>query len=311
MKKRKYPNLFIIGAPKCGTTSLAHWLSEHPDVYFFIGSEKDGKIEPHFWATDLKLKNKWSEDEYFSLFDKDFSKYKYVGESSVWYLMSKEAVNNIEKNIQNPKYIVCIRNPVDMCYSLWYQWIKSGAEFETRDFLRAFSLSDRRSSGECVKMSKHYDPLILSYKYSCAIGSQLERLYNTVPNERIFVIVLDDVKENPRREWLRLLNFLELEDDGRVDFPVKNKRTILRNKFLYIIYKLFLHYSRLTFSYRKKVGLVNIGISKVLRHVTFRQATNIEAQMDSKIREALLNAFLPEIEKVERILGRKFEEWRI
>lgn len=42
------PNFFIVGAPKCGTTSLAHWLAGHPQV--FMSPVK----EPHFFNTDYQ-----------------------------------------------------------------------------------------------------------------------------------------------------------------------------------------------------------------------------------------------------------------
>jgi len=40
------PNLFIVGAPKCGTTSLWTYLREHPQV--FMSAEK----ELYFFSTD-------------------------------------------------------------------------------------------------------------------------------------------------------------------------------------------------------------------------------------------------------------------
>ena len=45
------PNLFIVGAPKCGTTFLYHYLKQHPEIYF-----PDFK-EPHFFGSDLIRKN--------------------------------------------------------------------------------------------------------------------------------------------------------------------------------------------------------------------------------------------------------------
>ena len=42
------PNFFILGAPKCGTTSVAAWLSEHQEVYM------SPTKEPHFFNTDHK-----------------------------------------------------------------------------------------------------------------------------------------------------------------------------------------------------------------------------------------------------------------
>ena len=46
----KIPNLFIVGAPRCGTTSLAYYLSQHPEIYFYVLKE------PMFFANDIKDK---------------------------------------------------------------------------------------------------------------------------------------------------------------------------------------------------------------------------------------------------------------
>ena len=61
----KVPNLFIVGAPKCGTTFLYHYLKKHPDIYF-----PDFK-EPHFFGSDLNRRNgayNLSLNEYKNLF---------------------------------------------------------------------------------------------------------------------------------------------------------------------------------------------------------------------------------------------------
>ena len=48
--KQSLPNFFIIGAPKCGTTSLQYYLEQHHDVFF-------APKELHFFGEDLKIKN--------------------------------------------------------------------------------------------------------------------------------------------------------------------------------------------------------------------------------------------------------------
>ena len=57
----KKPNLFIVGAPRCGTTSLYRYLGQHPDI--FMSSEK----ELNFFASDLYLPQ-FTESEYLSFF---------------------------------------------------------------------------------------------------------------------------------------------------------------------------------------------------------------------------------------------------
>src|SRR5690606_30582215 len=84
-KSMTRPNLFIVGAPKCGTTAWVEYLSSHPEIFFC-----DPK-EPHFFNTDIP-NFRWvrSLDEYLKLFVRAGSK-KVVGEASILYLYSQEA----------------------------------------------------------------------------------------------------------------------------------------------------------------------------------------------------------------------------
>ena len=85
----KKPNFFILGAPKCGTTSLASWLSEHSDV--FMSPIK----EPHHFCSDFGYKEYRSHQRYLSLFRKANEQHRAIGEASATYLYSKVAVKNI------------------------------------------------------------------------------------------------------------------------------------------------------------------------------------------------------------------------
>ena len=53
------PNLFIVGAPKCGTTSLHYYLNQHPDVYLCEPKE------PNYYNTDLVRSNRITKEDYF------------------------------------------------------------------------------------------------------------------------------------------------------------------------------------------------------------------------------------------------------
>src|SRR6056297_204893 len=97
----KKPNFFIIGAPKCGTTSMARYLGEHPDIFF-----SDPK-EPNFFNTDFSEKIRITTEikEYLKLFQ-GADKYRRVGEGTVWYFFSKEAILYILKFNPEAKFIL-------------------------------------------------------------------------------------------------------------------------------------------------------------------------------------------------------------
>ena len=87
----KKPNFFVVGAPKCGTTSMCNYLGEHKEI--FIPERK----ELYYFCTDFRT-HKYrvaNEQEYLSYFTKA-GNLKCIGEGSVWYLYSKEAAQNIK-----------------------------------------------------------------------------------------------------------------------------------------------------------------------------------------------------------------------
>ena len=133
----KKPDFFIVGAPKCGTTALAEYLRQHPDVFF-----SDPK-EPCYFCNDFPRKRYVeSESDYTALFRKAKSG-SILGEGSVWYLYSECAIENIYQFNPNAKIIAMIRNPVDLVYSLHSQLVYSGEE-TISDFEEAWDIQYKR-----------------------------------------------------------------------------------------------------------------------------------------------------------------------
>jgi hypothetical protein len=133
------PNFFILGAPKCGTTSLARWLGDHPNI--FMAPQK----EPHFFNTDDR-QGVTTLVEYEDLFRKAQKEHVAVGEASVWYLSSSQAVNNILEYNPNARFIVMVRNPIEMAQALHGQMLIAGLEC-VQDFSKAWSLQEERRQG--------------------------------------------------------------------------------------------------------------------------------------------------------------------
>ncbi|MGR8952993.1 MAG: sulfotransferase, partial [Gammaproteobacteria bacterium] len=77
--------------------------------------------------------------DYEKLFKGASERHIAVGEASTWYLYSMTAVANIEAYVSDARYIVCLRNPVEMAYSLHEQQIVCGNE-HIEDFERAWKL---------------------------------------------------------------------------------------------------------------------------------------------------------------------------
>jgi len=215
----RLPNFFILGAPKCGTTPMAAWLGQHPGV--FIPATK----EPHFFNTD-DTQDVATLDAYERLFAGATAAHGAIGEASVWYLSSAVAVANILRHQPDARFIVMLRNPVDMAPALHAEMLISGQE-NVRDFRAAWSLQDDRRHGRRVPaLSRGRRRFV--YADVCALGTQLQRLLAAVPRERVLTILLDDVIADPRGQYVRALRFLGVDDDGRADFPAYNRARAIR-----------------------------------------------------------------------------------
>ena len=293
------PNFFIIGALKCGTTSLYRWLSAHPNIYM------SPKKEPHFYSSDLSYTNPLTQDEYDGLFRRAEDHHTAVGEASVEYVFSEEAVPRIEEEYNSARYIVVIRNPVDMAYSLHEERICCGDE-HVRDFREAWSLSPRRRVGEMVSTACR-EPKLLDYQSVCQLGEQLERLFSIVPRDRVLVLVLDDFRQNPRREYLKTLEFLGVPDDGRTSFPVENPAKERRSA------DLNLHLRRVAkwaFRARRSLGIPvarSTGILKLISRLNTRHRPR--PPMSDECRRELTDFLRPDIKRLGALLDRDFSHW--
>ena len=244
----KKPNFFIIGAPKCGTTSMAAWLSTHPDI--FMSKVK----EPHYFNTDHKVRGKKNLDDYEKLFAHAPENSLAVGEASTNYLYSNEAVPNILKYNPSAKFLVMIRNPVDMAYSL-HDYTYFGLTEHIESFEEAWRLQNERAIGKHLS-PRCIEPKFLLYKERCRLGFQLQRLYSRVSRDQVHVIIFDDLKSNPHDEYRKVLAFLDVNDDGRQKFSVYNSARERKSRLLSQLIKSVCN-TKKKLNISKGVGILN------------------------------------------------------
>jgi len=148
MRDNNLPNFLIVGAAKCGTTSLHNYLNQHPDIFMPSYNNQGMKVkEPRFLIKDVvqnRLHNGvWNWEEYQSLFHRVKAE-KAIGESTVLYLYYyKHAIENIKKYLgEDIKIIIMLRNPIDRAFSAYTHVARSVKENLT--FEEALSLESRR-----------------------------------------------------------------------------------------------------------------------------------------------------------------------
>jgi sulfotransferase family protein len=288
----KKPNLFICGAPKCGTTSLAVWLSAHPNI--FMSSIK----EPHFFNSDHYRSIK-SEIEYNLLFQDATENQKVIGEASVWYLYSKEAIPDILRYNNLSKFIVMVRNPVDMVYSLHDQLLFSAYE-NIKNFEKAWSLQENRLVGEFIPPHCP-EPKYLLYGEVCSIGKQLDRLFSKVSKDRVHIVVFDDFKANAINEYQKVLSFLEVPFFENVKFVPYNTAKKMRSYYLH-------RFMQCGIRIKKKIRYSGgLGIMSAIERKNM--LLRIRPSLSLKTRTMLINYFYEDIRLLEKLIYRDLSQW--
>jgi len=276
------PAFFIIGAPKCGTTSLTESLASHRDIW--IPQKEIG-----FFNTDHNSPKSRSLSTYKRLFREG----KVCGDSSVWYLYSRQAVPNILNYNSEAKFIVCLRNPVEMVFSLHHQLVFSGDEDE-QDLRRAWMLEAERQNGKPVRC---HEPSQLFYSQTCALGQQVSRLLKHT--DRVHFVLLEDMKSNPSSTVEQALEFLEIPQ-AQLSLRHSNVATKSRSPFLSRVLA-----QATTLKYKAGVTR-SFGIG---RTISQWNSTAAPWQRDESFGEQLRSYFQAEIALLAQLTKRDLSHW--
>ncbi len=220
------PDFFIVGAPKCGTTAMASYLAQHPEIGMCP------RKETHYFATDLRSRlavkrgqRPPSEAEYLSFFD-GIQDQRRLGEASVWYLYSAAAANEIHAFCANADIIIMLRNPIEMLSSLHSQFVFVGLEPE-EDFDSAWNLDEER---ERTGTPRGFPPH--SYRSAIRYAEQIRRYIEVFGREHLHVILYDDFREDTLGAYGRTCDFLGVDSSFRPTLEVVNANKQVRSRAL-------------------------------------------------------------------------------
>jgi sulfotransferase family protein len=282
----------ILGASKSGKSALYTYLRTHPQIFM-------PEMDSNFYVNDGK-KNQHSYGEIFA----GATHGQLIGEASGRYFLSEYAVPNILKDNPHARFIIMVRNPVDMAQSRHSHLLRRGYEDE-RSFPKAWDLQDERAAGDRIPPLCP-DPKILLYRNKCSFAGEIERLFQWIPRGSLLVHVFEEFFADPRASYERTLAFLGLPPDARRTFERINELGVPRNWLLHdFAHKPPLLYRMLKRSFNAvglRPGLAffrwTIGGKKTFPTMgpTFRRRLEVE--------------FRPEIARLETILGRDLDVWK-
>lgn len=300
------PNFFIVGAPKCGTTALYHYLAEHPGI--FMPPLK----EPHYFADDLPhMRAVTTETDYLALFKPAGPTHIAVGEASVMYLYSSVALHRIHEFTPDAKIIAMLRNPVEMVYSFHSQLLYGFHEDE-KDFSKAWELQEARRRGEHLP-DRPTDAALLQYKAVGELGLQVEKLLDLFAAEQVKLILFDDFKRAPKAVYDEVLAFLGVPTDGRTDFPKINENKTYRFPQMA---RLLIALEAVQRPVKRALGLKPGRKRRLLKYLNVLHFLRLSITRNTarpplpdELRKCLAQEFKPDIERLSRLLGKNLDHW--
>lgn len=267
------PNLFILGAPRCGTSALFEFLGAHPDVH-------PCQIkEPRYFipAGDRSL------DEYVRLFAGATDE-PWLLEATPGYLSTPDAPRQIREFSPQARAIVMVRNPIEQLRSL----------HRLRVFLRREHSLDLAAE---LSMNDAQD----IYWKRVRSGENLARVLEVFPRQDVHVIVHDDFRADNASEYRRVLEFLAIDDSFAPRFRTINPSSEPRSQALQRVL------------WRDGGVVRAIGrtiVPEQLRKAAFDSAATFnrrrlpDSEIDPELASALWRSLEPDVELLGSLLDR-------
>ena len=288
----KLPNMLVVGAAKCGTTSLAAFLRTHPDIYM------SGTKELSFFLPSEGQMVK-SLDSYKACFASAEDQLV-RGEASVNYLYYEESPRLIREALgSDVKLIVMLRNPVDMAYSLWGH--NRRLEREPRSFQSALDHEMERMAGEdeLVGWRPNY-----FYRARATYSPQIRRYLNEFGSEHIRIMLFEDVLRDEASELQALCEWLGVSTNVPLEFPRLNPAGSNRIRSL----RRWMDGGSSSKKLLKRLipNSVRLPVRRVAER--FNRTERAPDRLDANTREQLMSLFIKDVDQLSELIGRDLHE---
>lgn len=203
------PTFLVIGAPKAGTTSLHRYLNQHPEVFMSAVKEPHAFLPERVWRGWCGPGDQASTSEYiadpaqYEALFRDARHEQARGESSVFYYLYPELIPVIREALPDVRIVALLRDPVRRAFSNWLHLRRDKREPESR-FGAALAMErDRLASGWRPFWGYEHQG-----RYAQHLGPWLDAF-----GDRMHVMVLEDLKEEPVAQMQELFRFLGVDAD--------------------------------------------------------------------------------------------------
>jgi hypothetical protein len=301
----KWPSraFFLVGAPRCGTTSMAMALAQHPQICF------SQPKEPHFFTQDFEnLDLAAMRMAYIRAFFRvDHLSRAWLGEGSPSYLYSPQALRHIDQMFPGARFLVMVRNPLEMIPS-YHARLLFTLDEDVPNLETAWRLQKLRAEGRCMP-TRCRDPRLLQYAAVGRVGARLADLIRLVGRDRVKTVVFDDFALAPLASYREVLDFLGLDHHDRTEVPKRYGTKSFRS---HVIQRLVMRPPKLV---RRLIVPEAVGASKPIarRLLKWLRNANIVTShwrpLSGPMRQEFVNSFREDVDLLGRLLDRDLGSW--
>ena len=293
------PNFIVVGAGRCGTTSLHHRLSQHPQI-FMTPEKSPNYFIPHGdipvgEVTALRdMARHWvsTREAYEALFDGAKDEIA-IGEVSPVYLQTTQSPALIHALCPDAKIIAILRHPVERAYAHFLGRRRDGLEIR-----KTFAEVAQTEAGNDFP-----DQIAFGHYLGCGRYHHFLRgFYDLFPPQRIKVFFYDDLVSAPQTLMAELFAFLEVDSSFTPDEHYRNRSGDITNP---ITRYLWVNTVRLRTWLRPHLPLA-------MRDWVFDVigATLSKPELDADLRTRLAGLFEADLQQLEVLLDRDLSRWR-
>tara|TARA_R110000823_G_scaffold27609_18_gene80522 strand:- start:9332 stop:10243 length:912 start_codon:yes stop_codon:yes gene_type:complete len=301
MSTETRPNLFIVGAQKSGTSALAGWLGQHPQVCMsfpkepgFLAFGEAGYVFPDGYGKPAPASRYVVRDEqsYLRLFSGTTGRERIFGEASTWYLTQPGMPETLHRFNPGAQIIVLLRNPVERAYSAWCHARADDLE-PCAEFADALAMEADRGEVE----------FLLRYRQMGLYSAALRAYQAVFPPAQMKILFYDDLRSDPAALWRDVCSFLQIDESHLPQFEQRyNTSGEPRSRALQTLLR----------SHRvKSVARRALPYPWMLALKGRLDTLNLQAlpPVQGATRIALLDFYRDDISAVAHLTGRNLREW--
>lgn len=289
-------DFFIIGAPKCGTTSLFDYLRQHPEVFLPQAKENRFFVEDEYYEQG---------EQFLNSFYKGLRSERVVGGALTELMHCHYAAERLYKYNSQFKLIAMLRNPIDRAYSEYWFARRNGWE-RCKTFEEALEKEPARRNGNYVEKAS------LAYLAHGHYYEQLDRYLQIFGRSNLFVILTEDLNSRADEVVRSILMWLGVEPDCSTINLAKrsNEAGMPRSMWLQ---RTLMSYDARYKRFAKKITtpemryILNRLIERLLRK-NLQPFTYPPMQPATRVR--LVDYFAPHNRKLSQLIGRDLSHWQ-